>query len=143
MKKNEATVDKRRAEAAEEAATGEPLVQTEPTTLTGEQFEELKQRAAKADENWDRLLRTTADFDNYKKRAAREKQEAIKFSNEQLLQRLVPVRGAFYMGRAAAQNAPADAVQSLQTGISMVHQQLKSALADAGLEEVDATGQTF
>jgi molecular chaperone GrpE len=34
-------------------------------------------------------------------------------------------------------------VQSLQTGISMVHQQLKNALTEAGLEEVDATGKRF
>ncbi len=124
-------------------AAAEPLVPVEPGTVTSEQLEELKQRAGKADENWDRLLRTTADFDNYRKRAAREKQEAIKYSNEQLLQKLVPVLDAFDMALSAAQNAPADAVQSLQTGVSMVHQQLKNALADAGLEEVDATGKTF
>ena len=35
-----------------------------------------KTKAAAADENWDRLLRTTADFDNFKKRAARERTEA-------------------------------------------------------------------
>ena len=45
---------------------------TEAATLSPEQLEELKCRAAKADENWERLLRTTADFDNFKKRAARE-----------------------------------------------------------------------
>ena len=143
MKKNEATVDKRRAEAAEEAATAEPLVQTEPTTLTGEQFEELKQRAAKADENWERLLRTTADFDNYKKRAAREKQDAIKFANESLLQKLLPILDNFDMALAAAQNAPGDAAQSLQTGVNMIAQQLKASLAEAGLEEIDATGLAF
>jgi len=38
------------------------------------QLRELKERAAKADEHWERLLRTSADFDNFKKRAAREKQ---------------------------------------------------------------------
>ena len=63
----------------------------EPATVTPEQLAELKARAARADENWDRLLRTSADFDNFKKRAAREKQEAVKYANEGLLQKLVPV----------------------------------------------------
>jgi len=51
----------------------EPLVAVQNLTVTADQLEELKERAAKADENWERLLRTTADFENFKKRAAREK----------------------------------------------------------------------
>ena len=70
---------KNNRQGAEPLAAAEPLVPVEPATVTPEQLKELKERAAKADENWDRLLRTTADFDNFKKRAAREKQEAIKY----------------------------------------------------------------
>ncbi|HEY5915223.1 MAG TPA: nucleotide exchange factor GrpE [Verrucomicrobiae bacterium] len=121
----------------------EALVPVEPIPLTAEQLEELKQRAAKADENWDRLLRTTADFDNYKKRAAREKQEAVKYANEGLLEKLIPVLDTFDMALAATQDGKPEAAQSLQTGITMVHQQLKAALAGAGLEEVDAAGKPF
>ncbi|HWW02869.1 MAG TPA: nucleotide exchange factor GrpE [Candidatus Acidoferrum sp.] len=121
----------------------EPLVPVEPAALTAEQLEELKQRATKADENWERLVRTTADFDNYKKRAAREKQEAIKFANESLLEKLIPVLDTFDMALAATQNGDTKSVQSLQTGIGMVHQQLKGLLTDAGLETVDATGKPF
>lgn len=130
-------------QATEPVAEAEPLMTVEPNTLTAEQLEELKQRAAKADENWERLLRTTADFDNYKKRAAREKQEAIKYANESLLEKLIPVLDTFDMALSATQNGKHEAVQSLQTGISMVHQQLKAALASAGLEEVDAVGKKF
>lgn len=125
------------------ADAAEPAVPVEPGTTTPEQLEELKQKAAKAEENWDRLLRTTADFDNYKKRAAREKQEAIKYANESLLEKLIPVLDTFDMAMSATQNADTQAVQSLQAGISMVHQQLKSALAGAGLEEIDASGKPF
>ena len=125
------------------AAANEQLASIEPGSVTPEQFEELKQRAAKADEHWERLLRTTADLDNFKKRAAREKQDAIKFANEGLLQKLLPILDNFDMALSAAQNTQADAVKSLQTGINMIHQQLRSALADAGVEEVDATGKPF
>lgn len=123
----------------------EPLVQIETGTLTREQLEELKDRAAKADENWERLLRTTADFDNFKKRAAREKQDAIRYANEGLLEKLVPVLDNFDAALAAAQTGSTDssAAQSLQTGVAMIFQQLKKVLTDAGLEEVNATGQKF
>ena len=131
------------AAAAKAPAAAEPLVPVEPATVTPEQLKELKERAAKAEEHWDRLLRTTADFDNFKKRAAREKQEAIKFANENLLQKLIPVLDSLDMGLAATQAAPAESGQSLQAGVSMISQQLKNALAEAGLEEVDATGKPF
>jgi len=128
-------------EMAEQGSGPEPLVPVDPSTLNAEQLDELKQRAGKADEHWERLMRTAADFENYKKRSAREKQEAIKFANESLLEKLIPVLDTFDMALAAAQNNQAD--QSLQTGISMVQQQLKNALAAAGLEELDATGKAF
>jgi molecular chaperone GrpE len=128
---------------ADVPASAEPLVPVELATVTPEQLGELKERAAKADENWERLLRTTADFDNFKKRAAREKQEAIKFANESLIQKLLPVLDHFDMALAAAQTAQLEAGQSLQAGFNMICQQLKSALADAGLEEVDAAGKAF
>ena len=111
--------------------------------VTPEQLTELKDRAARADENWDRLLRTSADFDNFKKRAAREKQEAIKYANEGLFLKLVPVLDSLDMALAAAQTAGPDTGQSLQAGVSMVFQQLKGALGDAGLEELDAVGKPF
>ena len=139
MKKKDLEMDKQ----TESAEAAEPLAPVELNTLTSEQLEELKQQAAKAGENWDRLLRVTADLENFKKRAAREKQEAIKFANESLLEKLVPVLDTFDMALTATQNTDAKAVQSLQTGISMVYQQLKGAMADAGLEEVDATGKKF
>jgi molecular chaperone GrpE len=130
-------------ETADAANSAEPLMTVDPATVTAEQLDELKERAAKTDEHWERLLRTTADFENFKKRAAREKQDAIKFANEGLLQKLIPVLDNFDMALAATQTTQAEAVQSLQTGINMIHQQLRNALLEAGLEEIDATGKTF
>jgi len=121
----------------------EPLVRVDAEKMTPEQLDDLTQRAAKADENWERLLRTTADFENFKKRAAREKQEAIKYANEGLLEKLIPILDNFDMALIAAQTGSAEAAQSLLTGINMIHQQFKSVLAGAGLEEIDAVGQTF
>ncbi len=121
----------------------EPLVAVERITVPAQELEELKERATKAEENWERLLRTTADFENFKKRATREKQEAIKFGNESLLQKLVPVLDHFDMAITAAQAGGSDAAKPLQDGIQMVYQQLKNALVEAGLEEIDAAGKPF
>lgn len=134
-------MDKERPEPA--AANAEPIAIIEPGSLTAEQLEELKTRAAKADEHWDRLLRTTADFDNFKKRAARERTEAIQFANSALLQKLLPVMDSFEMALAAAQTAGDEKSASLMTGIGMVQTQLKNILAETGLEEINAAGSEF
>src|ERR1700688_2515397 len=107
MKKSNVQIEPQPDDADEGGEAAEPLVPVEPATVTPEQLDELKERAAKADEHWERLLRTTADFDNFKKRAAREKQDAIKFANEGLLQKLIPVLDNFDMALSAAQNAKA------------------------------------
>jgi molecular chaperone GrpE len=146
MKKPQATELKNDEATAAAPATAEadaPPATTDATNVIPEQLEELKTLAAKADENWQRLLRTTADFDNFKKRAAREKQDAIKFANESLMGKIIPVLDNFEMALAATQNASGEGVKSLQDGVAMIHSQLKTVLTDAGLEEVDATGKPF
>jgi molecular chaperone GrpE len=142
MKKSNVQVEKQPV-AANPPAAPEPLMPVEPATVTAEQLRELKERAAKADENWERLLRTSADFDNFKKRAAREKQEAIKYGNQSLLEKLVPVLEHLEMALAAAQAAGSETGQSLQAGVGMICQQFKTVLAEAGLEELDALGKPF
>jgi molecular chaperone GrpE len=142
MKKSNVQIEEQTA-AASPPAVAEPLLPVEPATVTAEQLKELKERAAKADENWERLVRTTADFDNFRKRAAREKQEAIKYANESLLQKLVPVLEHLDMALAAAPVAGHQPGHSLQAGVSMISQQLKNVLAEAGLEELEALGKPF
>jgi len=145
MKKSQ-TTEPKADEAASAPATADaegPPVTIPSTNVGPEPAEELKTLAAKADENWQRLLRTTADFDNFKKRAAREKQDAIKFANESLMGKIIPVLDNFEMALAATQNATGEGIKSLQDGVAMIHSQLKTVLTDAGLEEVDATGQPF
>ena len=112
-------------------------------TLTPEQIKELQARAAKADENWDRLLRTTADFDNFKKRAAREKIESAQYATASLLGKIVPVLDNFEMALAAAQNSSGEKNSALQSGVAMIQSQLKSVLTESGLEEIDAAGKPF
>ena len=125
--------------AATEAGDSEVGVETDESL----DMEALKAEAAKANEYKDRLLRTAADFDNYKKRATRERQDAVKFANEGIIGTLLPILDNFEMALAATATSQDPAIQALQSGVSMIQQQLKKALSDAGLEEVDATNKTF
>jgi molecular chaperone GrpE len=110
---------------------------------TAEELEQLRADAAKAAENWNKLLRATADFENFKKRAVRERQEGIAYANAAILQRLIPVLDNFEMALAAAAGAPDAPAQSLLAGVNMIASQFRAALAESGLEEIDAAGQPF
>ena len=113
------------------------------TSLAPEAIEQLQAAAAQAAEHWEKLLRTTADFENFKKRAARERQEAISYANAALLQKLIPVLDNFDMALASAAVSSDAAAQSMQAGVKMIAAQLRAALVEAGLEEIDAAGQRF
>jgi len=139
MKKADSHAKKTEAVPASPGATD---VAAPAGEITPEQLAELKARAAKADEHWDRLLRTAADFENFKKRAARERHEAAQSATAALIHKLLPVLDHFEMAQAAAQ-APQGGMAALQDGIAMIQQQLKGILTETGLEEVEANGQTF
>jgi len=111
--------------------------------LSPDAVAELKAQAAKSREYWEQLVRTTADLENYKKRAAREKQEAIKYANEALLLKLIGVLDNFDMAVAAAVQSDDPAAKSLQTGVNMILTQLRQALSEFGLEEIDALNKPF
>jgi len=106
-------------------------------------IEALKAQAAKAQEYLDRLLRTAADFDNFKKRVARERAEAAKYMYQPLLVKLLPVLDNLENALAAADHSPDTNVQALRQGVSLIQQQLKTALSEVGLEEIDALNQKF
>lgn len=114
-----------------------------PTEISPEELAELRAQAGKAAENWDRYVRLNADFDNFKKRSARERTEAIRYANEGLLEKLIPVIDNFEMAMLAANNPQGNSADALKTGVSMIATQLRSTLADAGLEEIDAAGKPF
>ncbi|MBA2431773.1 MAG: nucleotide exchange factor GrpE [Chthoniobacterales bacterium] len=89
----------------------------------------------------DLALRSQADFDNYKKRSAREKEEAIKFANSSLLERLIAIVDNFELGLSAARGE--GEASPIFSGMSMVLKQLTDFLAENGLKPIDAAGQKF
>jgi molecular chaperone GrpE len=89
----------------------------------------------------DLALRSQADFENYKKRATREKQEAIKYANSSLLQQLVSILDNFELGLAAAKTEAQDS--AIYSGMVLVQKQLNDLLAENGLEPIEAEGKKF
>jgi molecular chaperone GrpE len=116
-----------------------------PIEISAEEIADLRAKAEKSAENWDKYVRLNADFDNFKKRAARERQEAIRYANEGLLEKLIPILDNFEMAMQAASGPQAQGASSdaLKMGVNMIATQLKSALNEAGLEEIDANGKPF
>src|SRR5947208_10776406 len=89
----------------------------------------------------DLALRSQADFENYKKRCAREKEDAIKYANSSLLERLVAIVDNFELGLEAARG---ESEQSpIYSGMSLVLKQLQDLLTESGLEPIEAVGQKF
>jgi molecular chaperone GrpE len=97
--------------------------------------------AAEAEKFRDLAMRTAADFDNFRKRAAREKEDSIRYANTSLLGDLLPLIDNFELGLEAAKSAP-DAGAILQ-GLGMVARQFRDFLSSAGLEEVMTEGAIF
>jgi molecular chaperone GrpE len=89
----------------------------------------------------DQLLRTAADFDNFRKRSRREVQEAMQRGGDDLLRELLPVFDN--LERATAHADAAADVQALVSGIGMVMKQFQDALARAGIERVISVGESF
>jgi molecular chaperone GrpE len=97
--------------------------------------------AAEAEKYRDLAMRTAADFDNFRKRAAREKEDSIRYANTSLLGDLLPLIDNFELGLEAAKSAPgADAI--LQ-GLGMVARQFRDFLASVGATEIPTEGADF
>ena len=110
---------------------------------TSEELKELRQQADKSEEFYDRLQRQVAEADNLRKRLAKEKQDAVRYANESLIEQLLPTMDSFEMAMSAVQKADNSTIDSLKTGIEMVYTQLKRTLEEVGLVEIDATAQAF
>lgn len=101
----------------------------------------LEEARAEAARLRDQLLRTAADFDNYKKRARREQQDGERRAREDMLRDLLPVFDN--LGRAVQHAESASDVKSLADGISMVIRQFEDTLGKLGVERIKSVGEGF
>jgi molecular chaperone GrpE len=96
------------------------------------------QLAAEKAEYKDRMLRTLADFDNFRRRAERDRSEYVQFAAMEIVRDLIPVLDDFE--RALKVETP-DAEYA--KGVELIYQRLLDTLKKAGLEPIDATGKPF
>ena len=98
-------------------------------------WEELEADVAK----WKEIsLRTAAQMDNLRKRTAREREDAIRYANQRLLEELLPVIDHFEMGMQAAAQ---DTSSMIYIGMDMVRRQLNDFLASQGVVEIPCDGK--
>src|SRR5213594_2040411 len=89
----------------------------------------------------DLALRSQADFENYKKRCAREKEDAVKYANSSLLEKLVAIIDNFELGLEAAKEQGEQS--PIYSGMVLVQKQLNDLLAENGLHPIEAEGKKF
>ena len=103
--------------------------------------QQLEAAELEAKNNYDRLLRQTAELDNFKKRTARERDEAIRFANELLIKELLPV--VDNLERAVAHASGGGNGKPLVEGVELVLRQFLNVLTRHGTVQILTIGQPF
>jgi len=130
------------AEAAEEAAGGSEEAKEEPPETAKEadsaEDPEAEAKAAEEQES-ERYMRLMAEFQNYKRRAAKEKADTLQYANEKIVAELLPVLDNF----ERALNTDGGDLEAYAKGMELIFEQLRTALGNAGLAEIEAMDKEF
>lgn len=120
--------------------------------ISAKEYEDLKKKIQELEGLREKFLHAAADFENAKKRNARDKEEFIKFSQERILRELLPVLDNFERAIGHTETASAGAAgeeglrqnfKTLFSGVQMVQKQLIDILKKHGLKRVETEGQKF
>lgn len=102
----------------------------------------LAEAEAKADDNWDQLVRSRAEMENIRRRSERDLVNAHKYALEKFAQELLPVIDSMEMGVAAAMDENAD-VSKLREGTEMTLKMFETAIEKFGIKGVHPKGEAF
>lgn len=130
---NEEAADKT---ADAEGKKAEEKAAEQPAAPSAEEV--LKQQLAESN---DRFVRLMAEFENFRRRNAKEQLELIETANGKLLEKLSEVQDNFE--RAFASENKAKDLEAFEKGMQMIYNQFAKVLTDAGLEQIDPTGKEF
>jgi molecular chaperone GrpE len=126
-------------DGGEEVLEDVPEVSTDEKILTLEA--ELKQSKEQAEDYYGRLQRLQAEFDNFRKRSQREKEDTLKYASERIIEAMLPVLDNFE--RAVASSQSSQDFKAFSQGVEMILKQMKSGLEKEGLTPIEAVGQPF
>lgn len=104
-------------------------------------LQEIQEKEKEAIDYYDRYLRLSAEMENFKKRAEREKGETYKFANENLLKDLLPILDN--LERAMEHGQEAENSKALLEGVEMIHKGFLTVLEKYGVTRVEALGEEF
>lgn len=119
----------------------QPKAKLKKIKIPEDELDILKEKAAKADEYFDKLLRLQADFENFKKRQDRERADFIKYANENLIVGLLNILDDFERAVDSAKNS--NDSKTLLQGVDMIRQHFQEALEERGLVRIDPQGEPF
>lgn len=131
--------DKEHKKKPSQAPTAEETAEARPEELDVQARLEEQERIAA--ENHDKYLRAVAEMDNVRKRAAREKADAIRYGNEALLRDILPFVDS--LERAIAQAEAAQDFAAFHTGLRLIQEQLLCCLERHGVKRIASRGQAF
>ncbi len=112
-----------------------------PEELLEHLEKELEEARKEAQEHYDKFLRLYAEFENYKKRVAREKADLVKYGNEELLRELLPV--VDNLERALEHAKKKGDPEAIIEGVELVLNQFCQVLRRFGVEPIAAVGEQF
>lgn len=128
---------------SEESDTGEKqeedsTEQKSKTSFFGKKKEKKDKKDQQIADLTDRLQRTMAEFDNYRKRTEKEKASMYIIGAKEIIEKILPVVDNFERGLATAQEGDAFA-----DGMKMIYKQMMTILDDLGVKAIEAVGQPF
>lgn len=126
----------RLAEEPGTASLAEENLEEEPAFALHARLAEEK---ARADDNFNRLARLQADFENFKRRTRQEREDFTKYASEQMVTALLPTLDNFERALASGGSS----VEDLKSGVEMIFRQLKEVLTAEGLTPISAVGEPF
>lgn len=131
------------SEQAEAQAQNAQHAEEGSEELTSEQKleKELEEAKKTIEEQKDKYLRLSAEFDNYRKRTMKEKAELIKNGGEKAISAILPILDD--LERALQNMQKADDVKAMYEGIDLISQKFHKVLAQEGLQKMEPVGETF
>jgi len=132
------------AVASEAAGTPSPLLADlpeDPREALAVLIEALAETKLSLDARTEDLQRVAAEFDNYRKRAQRDRDEFVLRSTQRLIEALLPVVDSFESALAHETTTPGE--ESMLEGVQSTHQQLVDVLTKEGLEIIPSVGEPF
>ncbi|OGP49289.1 MAG: nucleotide exchange factor GrpE [Deltaproteobacteria bacterium RBG_13_43_22] len=102
---------------------------------------QLQEKEKESKDNYDRFLRLSAELENFKKRAEKEKSETYKFANENILKDLLPVLDN--LERALEHGRETGNLKALLEGVELTHKALWAVMEKYGITRIEAMGEDF